>query len=151
MPGWVGVEEPPPPPPLPGITREEPHPAIVVSVAIETIASSSGGKRRRFAAQTSGRKRKARNTPALLVRRVLVCSRLAVVCDMPVWTVAERVYVPPRVDVVGLTLQVLLAGAPLQASETGPVSPWSELRRSGYVAVAPLAIVTLAAPLVARL
>jgi len=49
---------------------------------------------------------------------------------MPVWIVAVMGVVEPRVGVGGVMLQVLLAGAPVQAKVTFPLTVARELRSS---------------------
>lgn len=145
------MDKPPPPPPLPGTTRAEPQPARHVTAMREMSTSNSGVNRRRFAAQTRGRNSTANHAPVLREPEPFGRERLDVICATPVCTVVEIVYVPPSIEVAGVTVQMLFAGAPLQASETAPESPCSDVSRSGKVAVVPLETVTLPAPFVVRL
>jgi hypothetical protein len=131
--------------------RVEPQPHKPPNVASNRMGKTSRASERRRRRKASGVANSSARTGAPCEDQGFAprCGLTrAAVCDWPVCTVAVMGSVSPRFATLGFTVQTLPAGAPEHEKATAPERPCNEVSCREYVAVAPLAIVALAAPLV---
>lgn len=127
-----GVGDPPPPPPIPvaGIARLLPQALSMPNAQSMTRSRGRRGVRRRC--QNASGSNNASRTALATVEEWKGWSGGAMdaVLDTAVSSVTVTGEVAPSAPMAGVTVQVELAGAPLQLRATFPESPASELNCS---------------------